>query len=251
MAMSACDALHVTFDAVSEEYEKARPTYPPDVYDALEPLTDALVLEGGAGTGIATAALLQRGARVVAFDVSDSMIRRATRRLLRLPVVIADGAFLPFRAECADLLCFAQAWHWVDSNRRCSEAARILRSGGRWAGWWSHARADGEEWFDAYWDSVEVACPGVTRNQRDVDWGEDVHRSGFFSVDRRITIEWLRRVRVEVWLIEERSRNYIAALSKPDRDNLLRDIERIVLMGYPEGEMTVRYETWLWVAHKH
>jgi hypothetical protein len=60
---------------------------------------------------------------------------------------------MPFRDECADLLCFAQSWHWLDQHRRAGEAARVLRKGGRWAAWWSHARVDGEPWFEAWWQA--------------------------------------------------------------------------------------------------
>jgi hypothetical protein len=69
-----------SFDAVADEYEVGRPGYPEAVYDALEPLAEALVLEGGAGTGIATRALLERGARVVSFDVGRSVLIRNLAR---------------------------------------------------------------------------------------------------------------------------------------------------------------------------
>jgi 16S rRNA A1518/A1519 N6-dimethyltransferase RsmA/KsgA/DIM1 with predicted DNA glycosylase/AP lyase activity len=59
----------VTFATVVDEYDTGRPGYPAGVYDALGPLAGAVVLEGGAGTGIATRALLDRGAHVVPFDL--------------------------------------------------------------------------------------------------------------------------------------------------------------------------------------
>lgn len=57
------------FDPIAEEYDGGRPGYPDALFDALEPLDGELVLEGGAGTGIATRSLLRRGARVFPFDV--------------------------------------------------------------------------------------------------------------------------------------------------------------------------------------
>lgn len=96
------------------------------------------------------------------------VLRLAARRTPGLRPVIADGAALPFRDGCADLICFAQSWHWLDEARRPREAARVLRSGGRWAGWWSHARADDEPWFEAYWDALEAATV-ARRSQRDID----------------------------------------------------------------------------------
>ena len=77
--MLACGDPSVTsFDSVADAYDRARPEYPHGVFDALEPLAGRRVLEGGAGTGIATRALLRRGASVVPFDVGVEMLRRAT-----------------------------------------------------------------------------------------------------------------------------------------------------------------------------
>ncbi|HEX4777867.1 MAG TPA: methyltransferase domain-containing protein, partial [Acidimicrobiia bacterium] len=86
----------MSFDPVVELYDAARPSYPDAVYDALEPLAGSLVLEGGAGTGIATRALLSRAARVVPFDVGPGMLSRAVSRSPGLRAVVADGARLPF-----------------------------------------------------------------------------------------------------------------------------------------------------------
>jgi ubiquinone/menaquinone biosynthesis C-methylase UbiE len=40
-----------SFEAVADEYDAARPSYPDDVFDALEPLAGRRVLDVGAGTG--------------------------------------------------------------------------------------------------------------------------------------------------------------------------------------------------------
>lgn len=239
----------VSFDPVAEEYEAGRPDYPEALFDALEPLADALVLEGGAGTGIATRALLRRGARVFPFDVGGGVLRRAVLRAPGLAAVVADGAALPFRDHCADIICFAQSWHWLDENRRCGESARVLRQGGRWAGWWSHACADGEGWFDAYWTALE-ATTIARRHHRGFDTGEVLRRSGLFDVGEKVVVPWIREVTVERWLIEEKSKSYIAALSEPDRQSLLREVERITRDRFLSGTMRVPYETRLWTANR-
>lgn len=239
-----------SFDAVANIYDRGRPGYPEELYDVLEPLQGLLVLEGGAGTGMASRSLLRRGARVVAFDISSDMLEHAVERSPELSVVVADGATSPFRDECCDVLCFAQAWHWLDNQLRCTEAARVLRRGGRLAAWWSHARGDGQPWFDAYWDVIEAAIPGVHRSQRDTDWGQELRRSNLFVVADRITIPWTRRVSIAGWLDDERSKSYVANLEEADRAALLGDIERIALEGFPGGQMAIPYETWLWKAVK-
>jgi SAM-dependent methyltransferase len=238
-----------SFDAVAAKYEAGRPPYPETVFDALEPLAGMRVLEGGAGTGIATAALLRRGALVIPFDVGIGVLIRARARIPGLPIVVADGAAMPFRDRCAHLLAFAQSWHWLDEDRRATEAARVLRERGRWAAWWSHARADGEPWFEAYWTAIE-AVTVARREQRDTDWGEGLERSELFDVGECMTLSWLREATVERWLEDERSKSYIAALPEPDRASLLATIERITRQRFPTGQMRVPYETYLWIARK-
>ena len=57
------------FDPVADDYDAGRPSYPDEFFEAIEdvtgPLAGQLVLDGGAGTGIATRQLTARGARVV------------------------------------------------------------------------------------------------------------------------------------------------------------------------------------------
>jgi SAM-dependent methyltransferase len=237
-----------SFESVVDEYDAGRPAYPAGVYEALGPLDGLLVLEGGAGTGIATRELLARGARVVPFDVGPAVLARARRQTPDLPAVLADGARLPFRSVVADLVCFAQAWHWLDPDRRAGEAARVLRPGGRWAAWWSQARSDGERWFDEYWHEIEGACPGTHRDQRNHDWGADLDRSGFFRPTHRVVVPWVRRLSVETWLTDQRSHSYVAAMAPPERDALMHRLAGIVAARFPEGAMGVPYETWLWTA---
>jgi SAM-dependent methyltransferase len=239
----------VWFETVADEYDAARPSYPPGVYDALGPSAGSLVLDVGAGTGIATRQLLARGAHVVAVDAGREVLRRATARTPGLLAVVADGALLPVRDAAADLICFAQAWHWLDESRRTAEARRVLRDGGRWAGWWSHARADAEGWFDAYWSVIERACLGTHRGQRDIDWGQTVAASGLFEVDDRIVVPWVREISIDEWMLDQASHSYVATLPTVDRTRLLDDLRTVLDQAFPDGIMTVRYETWLWIAH--
>lgn len=239
-----------SFEDVASEYDAARPSYPAGVYDALEPLQSLVVLDVGAGTGIAARQLDERGASVIALDPGREVLRRAVVRSPTLPAVVADGGILPVRTGGVDLICVAQAWHWLDETTRGFEAHRMLRDGGRWAGWWSHARADEEDWFDAYWSVIEHRCTGTHRAQRDIDWGATIASPGRFEVSGRISVPWLRELSVEDWLTDQVSHSYVVALSVDARAQLVDQLRQITERRFPDGLMSVPYETWLWIATK-
>ena len=210
------------FDPVAADYDAGRPSYPDGVFPRSSgppgTLRGALVLDVGAGTGIATRQLAARGARTVAIDFGEIMLRRARDRSPGLTYLQADGNTLPIRSGSVDLTCFAQSWHWFDQHRASWEVARVLRPGGSWAAWWSHAWADGQSWFDTYQEVMEAACPGYRRHHRDPDWSEEgIAGTGLFEPGLRIVVPWTRQVEVGTWMAEERSKSYIAQLAPPVR----------------------------------
>ena len=237
-----------SFESVADEYDRARPSYPDELVDSLGPVTGLRVLDVGAGTGIATRALIARQANVVAIDSGREVLRRATARTPGLAAVVADGAVLPLRSNAVDLVCFAQSWHWLNETTRVAEVHRVLRPGGRWAGWWSHARDDGQQWFDAYWTAIEHSCPGTHRSQRDLDWGHTIAVPGSFVVADRVTVPWVREVSIDDWMTDQTSHSYIAGLPAGRRAQLLAELRSILSDQFLDGVMTVPYETWLWIA---
>jgi SAM-dependent methyltransferase len=239
-----------SFETVADEYDAARPSYPDGVYEALGDLRGLLVLDVGAGTGIASRQLRSRGASVIALDRGREVLGRALVHTPTLPVVVADGVKLPVAAHCVDLVCCAQAWHWLDPASRVVEAHRVLRPGGRWAGWWSHARADDQDWFDAYWTLIERYCTGTGRDQRDTDWGATVAAAGLLDVGERVVVRWVREISVDAWMVDQVSHSYVIALDHVHRGELVRALRAILDEQFPDGAMTVPYQTWLWIATK-
>src|ERR1700684_3766500 len=96
-------AARSPFDPVAADYDAGRPGYPDGLFTALEettgPLAGALVLDAGAGTGIATRQLAARGARAIALDIGEQMLRRALARSPDMNCLLADGNAIPIRSE--------------------------------------------------------------------------------------------------------------------------------------------------------
>ncbi|NEE36380.1 class I SAM-dependent methyltransferase, partial [Streptomyces sp. SID7982] len=61
------------------------------------PLAGARVADVGAGTGLGTARLHERGARVTAVEPGDGMAEQFARSLPDVPLVRGDGNNLPLR----------------------------------------------------------------------------------------------------------------------------------------------------------
>jgi SAM-dependent methyltransferase len=241
------------FDGVVDEYDAARPSYPAALYDVLESTAGRLrsraVLDAGAGTGVATRQLAERGARVAAVDVGLTMLQRAVARSPGLSAVTADAAALPVRSASVDLVCFAQSWHWVPQAEGAAEVARVLRPGGWWAAWWSHPWADDTPWWDAYQEVLERSGASYSRHQRDVDWAQEaVARQGAFVAPKRHIIPWDRTVTIDAWITDLSSHSYVLALAAQARQQLLQAVHGILLTAFPANEMTVPYQTRLWLA---
>ncbi|CAM5248818.1 Class I SAM-dependent methyltransferase OS=Streptomyces tendae OX=1932 GN=GUR47_18660 PE=4 SV=1 [Streptomyces tendae] len=131
-----------SFNDAAAQYAANRPSYPPALFDALEeltgrPLKGARVVDVGAGTGLATARLYERGADVIAVEPGAGMAAEFRRTLPGVPIVRGNGNALPLADHTADLLTYAQAWHWTDPALAVPEALRVLRPGGALALWWN------------------------------------------------------------------------------------------------------------------
>lgn len=244
-----------SFDSAAAEYDAARPSYPEGVYDLLGALSGGLaskiIGDGGAGTGVVSRQLLERKADVIAFDPGAGMLDHARRRTPGLRALVAEAGAIPLRSQVLDLLCFGQSWHWVEQEVGAREAARVLKSGGWWAAWWNHPWADSEEWFDAFCTQLEIRCPGYARGSRDVDWcSEALAGSGLFLPPQRHVVAWQRHVSIEDWLTDLRSHSYVIDLGEPLATRLITDVESILQGSFPDGAMTVPYETRLWTAQR-
>lgn len=130
-----------------EDYAKYRPSYPTAAIDIiLEELGDPSQLTAadvGAGTGIASRLLAERGVRVTAIEPSDSMRHAAEPHpLVKFSDATAEQTKLP--EVSVDLVISCQAFHWFRPIPTLSEFARILKPSGRLALVWNDRAADDE-----------------------------------------------------------------------------------------------------------
>jgi SAM-dependent methyltransferase len=140
------------FDESAVAYDRFRPRYPDAVFDDIMELGElqsgARVVEVGAGTGIGTEALVERGLQVFAIEPSDGM-RELAQEKLGDRASFSGGRFEDFTAlSAADAIVAFSAWHWVEPSVGLDLAARLLSAGGVLAVAWTEVVSWGQGDFE-------------------------------------------------------------------------------------------------------
>lgn len=128
--------VRVEYDALAKSYERRWRRYL-DISSAhtlavLEPRDHERILDAGCGTGLLLRRIAARapGAQLVGIDLSLAMLRQADRTVSDL--VLGDVGSLPFDDGSMDAVVLASVLQYLpDPDAALSEAARVLRPGGR------------------------------------------------------------------------------------------------------------------------
>jgi SAM-dependent methyltransferase len=194
--------LRTTFDAEAELYERARPSYPDELFDDLVELAGlkarSRVVEVGCGTGKATLPLAGRGLRITCVELGTSLAAIAQRKLALFPgVQIVNADFETWRPERADYDAVAAftAFHWIPRELRYLKSAAVLREGGALAVAMTHhvLPEDADPFFleaQADYDAVGVGGdpPGPPESVSGV--GAEMEASGLFRVADERRYSW-------------------------------------------------------------
>jgi len=230
-------ALSSSFGAVAAQYDAARPSYPDELFDAIEELSavrldGARVLDVGAGTGIVTRLLRGRGAEVVAVEPTPGMAERLHALDPTTPLVRADGNALPFADGSADLITYGQSFHWTTPAQSVPEARRVLRTGGALAVFWN-VKDRSRGWAQEQEQRVIAACPDFHGYGAVNESGPELERLGLRP--RFARLRWSRRLSVDLELQDLCSRSYVAVLDAARRQEVLAAEREELLRAFPDG----------------
>lgn len=132
------------FSGKADVYSKSRPSYPIEFIEYLLSANTlhetSRVADIGAGTGILSRQLLERGLTLLAVEPNDDMRAKAEQDLhqyehFRSIKASAEKTSLPDNS--VDLVIAAQAFHWFDQEKFKMECKRILKPNAKVALVWN------------------------------------------------------------------------------------------------------------------
>jgi SAM-dependent methyltransferase len=203
----------LSFAAVSEAYDRARPSYPAEAAAWLVGQQKSTVVELGAGTGKLTELLVAGGHDVVATDPLPEMLVHLRARVPGARTAVATAEQIPVSSCSADVVVCAQAFHWFDHEVALPEIARVLRPGGVLALVWN-TRDEGIPWVRKL---GRIIGSGDNRDDLPDPAADSDH---FGELESREFRFWQALRRDDLFDLV-RSRSYVAVLDDAERTELL------------------------------
>ena len=159
------------FTGLADDYAQSRPDYSPPVLSALiglldTPFSEADVADIGAGTGIWTRMMAERGPRsLVAVEPNDDMRARGLAGNAQLAVrwAAGSGEATSLPGAAFDWVTMASSFHWVDFEAGLREFHRLLRPGGRFTALWNPRLIEANPLLVEIEERQRALCPTLKR----------------------------------------------------------------------------------------
>jgi Methyltransferase domain len=239
------------FGSDPQGYAAARPQYPDPLYAQLENRcglgNGSAVFEIGPGTGLATTALLARGANPICGIEPDPRLAVFLRKNIAgrgLQIYECTFEEVQLCPMSFDLGVAATAFHWLEQAPALQKARSLLRAGGWWAMWWTHFGPEGgtdpfqsatNHLFVDTPDSPSLGLPGEPPFALDATRRlDDLQRAGFVerNVDRwsySATFDTQRLLRLY------KTFSPVQALAEHDRAHFLDQLAQIAEQQFGGG----------------
>jgi SAM-dependent methyltransferase len=236
----AYDGRGLKFGSVAEQYDRFRPSPPPEAASIFADLHGVELLEVAAGTGLWTRFLLQLGASVTIVEPDDEMRAVLERRSPGVRALPGTAEMLPVADSSFDVVVVSSAWHWFEQPRATREMARVLSDHGKLYVLWNVFSRD-VAWLERL---TELRENPNDENARPRGWKATFLDDGEFVDAREIELHWVWP-RTADQLISVFG-TYSGALVKSDEDRLAmqeelrRRVEGIAVGGVVDVPMTLR-----------
>lgn len=146
--------LRLKFNEDAANYDKARPSYPAelfqDIFEYSKIGKSSSLLEIGIGTGQATLPFLELGCNITAVELGSDLAEYSKVKFAsyeNLNIINADFIEADLKSGCYDMIYCATAFHWLPQEEAYNKIKKLLKPGGTLALFWNHPfpnRADDE-----------------------------------------------------------------------------------------------------------
>ncbi len=207
------------FSAQADAYRRSRPGYPEQLLGTL--IAEASVNAGdsvvdlGAGTGIFTNMLVNRGFDVTAIDPNEAMMQHADLPGVRWVNGTFEETFLPDQSQ--HWAVAAQAFHWADPKRALPEVRRILKTDALFTVIWNNRAKESSEIIARTEELIHRHVPEFDEAYRHKNWASVLESTGHFTFLSHHTVSHTVTMPKERYLELWRSHNRLNNTAGPDR----------------------------------
>lgn len=196
------------FSNRAKDYAKYRPSYPAAAIDLiLEGLgqpSQLVAADVGAGTGISSRLLAERGVKVLAIEPNSAMRQAAIHPLIELRDATAEATRL--NDASVDLVTCFQAFHWFNPELALLEFRRILKPSRRLALVWNE-RDSNDKFTASYSQLIQIASNNHPAEQRRV--AVDPLLTSPYFTNEHYTFTYIQKVNLSGLIGRAMSTSYI------------------------------------------
>lgn len=233
-----------------DSYIKYRPSYPEEAIDylyntiGLRPNCD--IADIGAGTGIFSALLLERGSRVTAVEPNPEMRRAAEERFAKenhFRVLPGSAEKTELSDQSIDFIVCAQAFHWFDRDAAQLEFKRILKPGGKAALIWNSRLSYGTPFLVEYEQLLQTFGTDYAQVNHKNITPESL--STFFKTGQMQVVHFSNQ---QVFDFEGlcgrvRSSSYTPVPGDPRYENMMAELRNLFERNKQDEKVVCEYET--------
>lgn len=169
--MSKIKGLEWTFNTQAEKYERMRPGYVQELYDAIFNAIrideKSQVMEIGIGGGQATLPILKTGCQLTAVEYGEELAKVCKDKFKDYPefsTIVGKFEETDLPSNSYDLIFSASAFHWIPEEVGYSKVYDLLKDGGIFARFSNHPYKDKgrEEMFQAIQKIYAIYMPNIS-----------------------------------------------------------------------------------------
>jgi SAM-dependent methyltransferase len=210
------ETRRLSFGSVATDYDRYRPSPPPQMLDWLIPPGAQAVLDLAAGTGAVTRELVGRAPRIIAVEPDERMRAVLTARCPEAEVLAGRGEAIPLPDASVDAVVISSAWHWLKLDLAVPEITRVLRVGGV---------------LGVMWISRDMRVPWVAEFNRLAREGREADRqSGGGAAGGRRRREVTFPPGTPMSAVEEHTVEYSLPMTKDDLVGLLGTYSGVITL---------------------